>query len=139
MHVPLLVLLRKLKYFFHAFTDMDPANPRYIQGLSSYRAVKTVRFSYNKTGDVRTNATFGRVHTTVIAVESSKYYIWVFVAVGISMQCACAILSSMASPAVHFPTLSYKRHDFRKINLLNIKCVCGVSLRLCFSPKFSSF
>jgi len=32
------------------------------------------------------------------------------------MLCACAILSSVASSAVHyFSTLSHKRHDFRKV------------------------
>jgi hypothetical protein len=46
----------------------------------------------------------------------------VFVALGISMQCACAILSSVACPAVqYFSTLSHKRHDKKK--LLNEACV----------------
>jgi hypothetical protein len=38
----------------------------------------------------------------------------VFVALGIQyMQCACAILSSVACPDVqHFPKLSHIRHDF---------------------------
>jgi len=31
------------------------------------------------------------------------------------MECACAILSSVASPALQFfPALSHKRHDFQK-------------------------
>jgi hypothetical protein len=31
------------------------------------------------------------------------------------MQCACALLSSVACPALqYFPTLSHKRQDFRK-------------------------
>ena len=31
------------------------------------------------------------------------------------MQCACAILPSVACPALqYFSTLSHKRHDFRK-------------------------
>jgi hypothetical protein len=39
----------------------------------------------------------------------------VLVVVGISMQCACAILSSVDCPArQHVPTLPHKRHDFPK-------------------------
>jgi transposase len=38
------------------------------------------------------------------------------------MQCACAIMSSVACTAVQFFfTLSHKRDDFRKKKLLNIK------------------
>ena len=41
------------------------------------------------------------------------------------MQCACAMLSSVACPALQFfPTFSHKRHDFRgKKKLLNTKNV----------------
>ena len=49
------------------------------------------------------------------------------------MQCACAVLSSVACPAVHnFSTLSHKRHDFRKKkkNLLNTKCVFFFSIQI---------
>ena len=47
-----------------------------------------------------------------------------------NMQCACAILSSVACPAqLYCPTLAHKRHDFRK-NFLNIKCVFRFSLKV---------
>ena len=48
------------------------------------------------------------------------------------MQCACAILSSVACPALqHFSTLSHIGHDFRKKKeFLNIKCVFRFSLQL---------
>jgi len=46
------------------------------------------------------------------------------------MQCACAILSSVACPALqYFSTLSHKRHDFRFKKLLNVKCVFWFSLQ----------
>ena len=46
------------------------------------------------------------------------------------MQCACAILSSVACPAVqYFSTLSHKRHDFRG-EKMNIKCAFSFSLQL---------
>ena len=47
------------------------------------------------------------------------------------MQSPCAILSSAAGLDLqYFSTLSHKEHDFRKQNLLNIKCVFRVSLLL---------
>jgi len=47
------------------------------------------------------------------------------------MQCACAVLSTVACPAVqYFSTLSHKRDDFRKTKLSNIKCIFGLPLRL---------
>jgi len=39
------------------------------------------------------------------------------------MQCACAMLSSVACPALQIVfTLSHRKHDFRKKSLLNVKC-----------------
>jgi hypothetical protein len=47
-----------------------------------------------------------------------------------SMQCACAILSSVAYPDLqYFSTLSHTRHDFRK-KLLKTKCVFWFSIQL---------
>ena len=48
------------------------------------------------------------------------------------MQCACAILPSVACPALpYFSTLSHKRHDFReKKKSLNTKCVLLFSTNL---------
>jgi hypothetical protein len=36
---------------------------------SPYRAVNTLRFSYNKTGNVRADVTSRRVRATTVAVE----------------------------------------------------------------------
>ena len=47
------------------------------------------------------------------------------------MQCAYAVLPSVASPTLqYFPTLSHKRHDFRKKKNLNTKCVLILSTNL---------
>ena len=50
------------------------------------------------------------------------------------MQCACAMLSSVACPTLqYFSTLSHKQHFFwKRKNLLNSKCV------FCFSPQLLS-
>jgi len=38
------------------------------------------------------------------------------------MQCACALLSPVACPALlYFSTLSHKRHDFRKKKVIEYK------------------
>jgi len=51
------------------------------------------------------------------------------------MQCACAILSSAACPALqYFSTLSHKQQDFREKKLLNLKYVLLLSTKL--SHKF---
>jgi len=47
------------------------------------------------------------------------------------MQCACAMLSSVAPLALQYlSTLSHKGQDFRKNNLLKIKCHFLFSLQL---------
>ena len=47
------------------------------------------------------------------------------------MQCACAVLLSVACPALqYFSSLFHTRHDFRKKTLLNTKCVFWFSLQL---------
>jgi hypothetical protein len=48
-----------------------------------------------------------------------------------SMQCTCAILSSVACLALqYFSTVSHKRHDFRKKKSLNTKCLFWFSLEI---------
>ena len=48
------------------------------------------------------------------------------------MQCACAILSSVASPALHnFYTTSDKRTILGGKKLLDIKCVFMEAIPLC--------
>jgi len=51
------------------------------------------------------------------------------------MQCACAIFSSVACPALqYYTTLPHIRHDFQNIYIyiyiLNIKCVFVLPLQL---------
>ena len=52
------------------------------------------------------------------------------------MLWACAILSSVACPALHFSTLSHKWHDFGGGELLNIKYEFRVSLQLLSETYF---
>jgi hypothetical protein len=48
------------------------------------------------------------------------------------MQCACAIFSSVACPALqYFSTLSHKRHDFRNKVINHDMCVSSLSVVLC--------
>jgi hypothetical protein len=55
------------------------------------------------------------------------------------MQCAWAILSSVACPALqYFTTLSHKRHDFRKKKILNTKFVLIFSAAFFFWNIFHS-
>ena len=75
------------------------------------------------------------VRTATVAVENQWkcYTFWECVCNlrSPSMQCACAILSHVACPALqHFSTLSHKRHDFRGGELLNIICVFWFSQQL---------
>jgi hypothetical protein len=52
-----------------------------------------------------------------------------------AMRMRRIVLSYVACPALHFPTLFHKRHDFRK-KLLKIKCAFSFSLNR-LSEKFS--
>ena len=55
------------------------------------------------------------------------------------MQCACAILSSVPCPPLHyFPTLSHKRHDFRKKNIIEHK-ICVLIFSTTFVWNISHF
>jgi len=52
------------------------------------------------------------------------------------MQCACALYSSVASPAVqYFITLSHKQHDFRR-NGTDTQNVCFDLSAIFFSKTF---
>jgi hypothetical protein len=47
------------------------------------------------------------------------------------MQCACAMLPSVACPALqYFSTLSHKRHDFREKNVTEYKMCVFCSLQI---------
>jgi hypothetical protein len=72
----------------------------------------------NKTGNVPINVTLRRLRVTIVVVEKQQVLRILSVClqpeVYYSMQCACAILSSVACPVVqHFSALPRKRHDFR--------------------------
>jgi hypothetical protein len=54
-----------------------------------------------------------------------------------SMQCACAIFSSVACPALqYFCILFHKRHYFLKKNIYNKKCMFWFSLQLLSGTYF---
>ena len=70
------------------------------------------------------------VRTTIVAVEKLSNItqpVCAVVALGISMQCECAILQ-------HFSTLSHKHQHFFKKKLLNLKCLFELLYNLC--PKY---
>jgi hypothetical protein len=66
------------------------------------------------------NVTLRRVRATIVAVEreiSITYSECVFVALGIHLQCTCAMLLSVVCAQLYniFPMLSGKRHYFQKL------------------------
>ena len=77
------------------------------------------------------NVTFRCVPATIVTggkqyvLHNLSVYLWPWV----SMQCTCAIMSSVACRGKHFSTLSHARHDFRQM-LWKIKCVFRFSLQL---------
>jgi len=73
----------------------------------------------NKRGNVLHNITLRRVRVTIVAVEKQRIRITkpecIFCSLRYRMQCACAILSSVACPALQYlSTLPHRRHDFFK-------------------------
>ena len=71
------------------------------------------------------NVTLRCVRATTVAVEKAELlHSECVCSLVSSRQCACAILSNVACPAVqYYPTLSHKRHDFwREKKLLNVNC-----------------
>ena len=87
----------------------------------------------NKTFNLRVTLTLAALGNRCCGRKSISitYSECVFVDFVIHIQRACAILSSVACPAVkYFSTLSQKRHDFRKKKLLNTICVSLFSLQL---------
>jgi hypothetical protein len=89
--------------------------------------------------DVRNNVTLRRVRVTIVGVETQQVLhilsvcFWLLLP---SVNCACAILSSVACPALpYFSTLSHKRHDFRKEKVTEYKKPV-VSFSTIFSETF---
>jgi hypothetical protein len=72
----------------------------------------------NKTGNVRINVKLRRLRVNTAEVNEQKLLRILSVCLQpevYSMQCACAILSSVACPVVqNFSMLPRQRHDFRK-------------------------
>jgi len=73
-----------------------------------------------KTGSVRTNVSVKGVRLTIVALEKQCVTHAVYMSVALGIQLAKRLrritLSSASCPAApHFPALSHKRHDLRKI------------------------
>jgi len=82
----------------------------------------------DKTGNIRINGTLKRVRLAIVAVEKQCALHIPSVSVTLVIQHARRIrriiLSHVTCLALpHFSTLSYKRHDFRREELSNQKCV----------------
>jgi len=87
------------------------------------------------------DVTLSRVRATIVAVEKR----WLLHSLSVcicslkisSMQCACAMLSSVACPALHFFTLSHKRHEYRKKVTEHKMCVLILSTNFVWNISHS--
>jgi len=87
------------------------------------------------------DVTLSRVRATIVAVEKR----WLLHSLSVcicslkisSMQCACAMLSSVACPALHFFTLSHKRHEYRKKVTEHKMCVLILSTNFVWNISYS--
>jgi hypothetical protein len=101
-----------------------------VMSLSIWHLTVTL---HNKTGNVRISQYWGAFMQLLLQFKSNKYYIfWECVcSFGIQHASACAILSSVACPAIqYFSTWSHKRQDFRNNVIEHKMCV------LFFSTSF---
>jgi len=75
------------------------------------------------TGSVRINLTMRHILAAIVAVEKEEV-LYILERYLSRMRRACAILSSMACPALlYFSTLSQKRHDFLTEDTGNKMCI----------------
>jgi len=99
-----------------------------LYSLTQTRHGRYIKFftEQTKTDNVRINVLIearSRNRCCSAKARNTTYSKCVSVVLLSSMQSVCAVLSSVAYPALqYFSTLSHKRHDFRKKEL-NIKCV----------------
>jgi len=91
-----------------------------------------------KRGNVRITWHWGAFVQPLLPWESNKCCVfWLCLQPLVSrMQWACATLSSLACPVLHYFSISsHKRHDFPK-KILNMKCVFDFSLQHFFDTFF---
>ena len=88
----------------------------------------------HKTGNVRMNVTLRRVRATIVAVGklisiTCPEFLFVALVIQHAMRLRHVVMWPARLYNIFF-TLSHKPHDFRKRNLLNMRCVLWFSLQL---------